>query len=360
MANTVRVYIEDTATALATYTSFRLYRHSSPTSTSGTLVDTVAVVAGTENYSVSDASGTPRSWYRISYYTASGPLESEQGPPFQTVGITMRDLRIDAAIRAGVGFKATATGGSTTTLVDSSLVDQGVDTDFMEGSWLYRPDAAAAGDKTRRVARSGFTVATGALTVRDYTNAPVASEEYQAYALMPPVDQPGIAYSWDRAIRQGLSRVRFLDQLDLGPGDDETMAFSLAPHLDDLGSRNITRVFIRTTDTNGVVYDQDASKSGYHWWLEGNGPETLKVRFNFAPTTTETVIVEALVASDALYLDTDATRAPYEACVRAIVAEAYRMMNALTGKYATELAHAETNFLASRDELEPSTRARLW
>jgi hypothetical protein len=154
--------------------------------------------------------------------------------------------------------------------------------------------------------------------------------------------------------------VRFLDQLDLGPGDDEAMAFSLAPHLDYLGSRNITRVLIRTTDTNGVVYDQDASLGGLHWWLEGNGPETLQVRLNFIPMTSETVIVEALTSSDMLYLDADATRAPYEPCIRAIVAEAYRMMNALSGKYANELAHAETNFLASRDEMEPSTRARLW
>lgn len=360
MANTVRCYIEDTATALVTYTSFRLYRHTSPTSTSGTLVATTTIVSGTENYSVADASGTARSWYRITYYHATGPVESDPGPPFQTVGVTMRDLRVDSAIRAGVGFKAAATGGTTASLVDSALVDQGVDTDFMEGAWLYRPDAATASDKCRRVSRSGFTVATGALTVRTYTAAPVASEEYQSYVLMPPIDQPGIAYSWDRAVRQGLARCLFLDQVDLGPGNATAMAFSLAPHLDAIAAPRISRVLLRTTDTNSVTHDQDMKRQGYDWWMEGNGPESLSVRLNVTPGTTETVIVEAYVRDDALYIDTDATRAPYELAVRAIVAEAFRMMDALEpGKYAGELAHAEQEFLSRRYEVDGPSRVRL-
>ncbi|MFN0145109.1 MAG: hypothetical protein ACKVT1_01250 [Dehalococcoidia bacterium] len=354
--NLVHVHIEDTTTALLTYTSFRLYRGTAPDGTFS-LVTTVAIVDGTENYTYSDTGGAGRSWYRVSYYTASGPLESSMGPPFQAVGVTLRDLRVDAAIKAGAGFRGTATGGTSTTLVDSNLLDQGVDSDFLEGIWIYRPDAALASDKVRRVSEAGFDPATGALSVgRAYTNAPVASEEYHCFALMPPIPQVGMAYSWDMAVRDALERIAFVDQIDLGPGDGESNRFSLAHHIGQVSARNIRRAYLRWFDTHGLSHDQDLNRNGLSWNTEENGPEALYLRLNIVPSTSDFVIVEALVTDAALYIDADTTRTPVDRALDGIVARAFEMMETIQpGRYSGEMAMALAR-AASREQRSAAPR----
>ena len=138
------------------------------------------------------------------------------------MAIALEDLRIEAARQAGSGFSSTCTAlGTTATLIDLKLVDQGVTVKFLEGAWIYRPDAAAAGDRVRRVKVDGFTVATGTLTIdRVWTNAPASAEVYHIFTLLPPIDQAGAAYSWDKAINDGLAHNYYRDEIVLGHGDE--------------------------------------------------------------------------------------------------------------------------------------------
>ncbi|MCR4339414.1 MAG: hypothetical protein NUW01_05950 [Gemmatimonadaceae bacterium] len=133
---------------------------------------------------------------------------------------TLAVLRLEAARLASMAFDGSCSAlGTTSTLIDAALRDVGVDTAFLQAAWMYRPDAAAAGDMTRAVQDAGFTVASGTLApVRAWTNAPASAEAYQIYSIIPPVDVPGIPVSWDRAITAGLARCYFTDEIVIGRG----------------------------------------------------------------------------------------------------------------------------------------------
>ncbi len=361
MSVTVKIAIEDPAEAMATYQSIKLYRDTDPGGAFSTLVDTEALVAGTYEYLIEDTGGGSASWYRFLLYHATGPVQSELSAPFQA-GVTLAWLRIEAAIRAGAGFKGTATGGSTAgVLTDAALVDQGVDTNFLAGAWFYRPDAANATDKLRRAAETPFNTSTGAVTMRrtSYTASP-SGEAYHVFNLMPPIDQPGVPFSWDRAVRAGLERVRYRDMLVLGEGDGETYRYPLDTHANQVSEQNIQRVIIRQTDSDGREWDADASKQGRYWELAENAPGSITLVLSHAPLEDEQVIVEALCKDAALYSDDDTTLVQPERAIRATVYEAYRMMNAAQpGRYAGEMAWAWENFRDYEAEHEPVPVLRL-
>ncbi len=84
-------------------------------------------------------------------------------------------------------LSAAVTGSTTTSLLDTaypvkSLLDQST---LYEGYWLYRPSAAAAGDRTRVV--YDYTPSTGALTPDlAWTNAPANAEAYELHGMFDP------------------------------------------------------------------------------------------------------------------------------------------------------------------------------
>lgn len=94
-------------------------------------------------------------------------------------GIRQRFLR-----ETYTGIVSTETGGSATTLVDSSYTDSGADSASGVGLWLYRP-AAAAADQVRR--STAYTVASGTFTHGgpNYAVSP-ASSTYEIHFFMDP------------------------------------------------------------------------------------------------------------------------------------------------------------------------------
>lgn len=143
--------------------------------------------------------------------------------------INLEDLRIETARQASCGFSGTCTAlGTTSTLIDLGLIDQGITAKFLEFAWIYRPDAAAAGDRVRRVKLDGFTITSGTLTIdsnRLWTNAPASGEVYQIFSILPPINQPGMAYSWDKAINDGLANIMHRDEIVLGRGSERGHTF---------------------------------------------------------------------------------------------------------------------------------------
>lgn len=119
-----------------------------------------------------------------------------------------------------MGFASVATGnGSTTTIVDAVLRDQGVTAKFLESLWIYfSQSGTAAADLVRRVQTDGFTIASGTLTWARTGETVASAEAYQVFALLPPIDQAGEPYSWDRAINDGLAECPMEDHIVLGRG----------------------------------------------------------------------------------------------------------------------------------------------
>ena len=134
--------------------------------------------------------------------------------------IDLAALRLEAAREAGLAFSGTCSAaGTTASLIDAVLRDSGVDTKYLESSWLYRSGAALAADKQRSVGTDGFTVASGTVAAtRAWTNAPADGEAYQVFALAPPAEQSGVPISWTRAVNAALKRLYYLDELVIGRG----------------------------------------------------------------------------------------------------------------------------------------------
>ena len=354
MAVTVRIPVEDIATVMLTYTSIKLYSSTSPTGTFS-LVTTITLAAATTLYSYSDSAGDANTVYQIEYYNATGPVTSSRSATFYASGTTLLRLRLEAARDAGAAFESTCSAvGTTTTLIDSNLQDMGIDTAFLEGAYIYRPNAATATDKVRRVKKDGYTVATFSLGVdRAWAIAPASGEVYHIFNFFPPIDRPGAAYSWDRAVREGLGLVWFVDQVNLGAGDGANPRVSLATW-PEINTRTIRRVFFRKTDaTTGVITDVDMGKMGRYWQIvENAGVNTLET--SSPARTDQVIIVEAVRRDYALYLDTDVTLAPFKAATRAIMFAAYRTLNYLQpGKYAGEFALAASNWQLEREIIGP-------
>lgn len=359
MSATGTIYVENPNTQMLTYTSIRVYRGttSNPnTAAFTTLVTTITLVANTEQYAFTDASGTVDSLWRFDYYHTVSTASSGLGPIIRPAAqTTLRLIRIEAAKRVKPGYQSTCSSvGTSTTLIDAALTDTGVGTGFLEAAWVYRPDAAAAGDKLRRVKKDGFTVSTGTLSFdRLYTNAPASGEVYHIYGMYPPVDAPGVSYSWTQAVRDGLEHAYFEDEVNLGPGTSTGQRqFSLAAHLGIIDRNHIRRVLLRTTDANSVTWDIDADKNGRWWKPVVNGPGSLAVELNPPPGTSQDVILECVRTDTTLYIDTDTTQAPLELAVRGTLWALYEQANIdQPGKYVAELRGARERFVRAGGSL---------
>ena len=358
MATTVDLYVPNTAVALATYASLQLFTDTTPGGAFTTQVGSdVPIVSGTNNYAVTHSSGGADTWYRWRYANTGAGAFSSLSEAFRASGTTLLRLRMEAAIMAGAGFAGTCSAdGTTTTLVDAVLGDTGVGDTYQEGAWIYRPNAALASDMCRRVALKGFnTTAPTSLTVtRAWTNAPASAEVYQIFNLQPPIDQAGTFYSWDRAVREGLREIWFVDRLNLGLGTvDRDTRFSLAG-FGDLGEPSIRRVFAESVSTLGVLTDVDYSTLGQYWDpIEQNG--ALAVNLYPAPFQTQSVLVEVVRRDAALYADADVTLADYECAWRSVVWKMFARVSGVMqpGKYAAEMQAAQADFMREYERIQP-------
>lgn len=350
MALTVRIYVEDITTALEDYTSIRLYRDTSATGSFSTLVTTITLVSGTEEYSYEDTSGSSTSWYRWSFYNTSTVTETAKGPAFRAGVMRLRDLRIETAMELGAGFKGVAdSGGTTTTLRDAALGDAFIDVNALEGAWIYRPDAAASGDMVRRVKQAGLGFdGSDDLTVsRAWTNAPSADEEYHVFLLAAPVDVAGVDMSWDRGIREGCAQTWFEDRVNVGRGTSTGKTrFDLAAHLGVFSPEQVMGVFTRYTDsTTGYYTDTDYSESQRLWTFDRNGLEEAAIDLWPPPPSDEDVWVRVQRTFEVPYGDDDEVSGPERLMVAACGYATIRKLNKVRqNRYAMEERNARMDF----------------
>lgn len=275
--------------------------------------------------------------------------------------VTLNEIMLEAAQRCGAGFNSTCSGaGTTTTLVDLTAIDQGTDANFAAGGWIYRPDAPTAADKVRRITNAGFDSETGTWTVtRAWSDAPNNAESYQVYAVVPPIDQTGMAESWKRLINRGLSAIWFEDEIVVGSGDGSlNRRFPLADNETGWSpnSQHIKKVLLRTTDSDGIITDFDQSKNGRFWNIaNASGDATLVL--GYAPLEGQNVVVVALRTYPTLSADTDESSCPLDLIALRTRYELYRYLDATPqsrGQYAGEAAIALSDWQAEYRQHRPS------
>lgn len=344
---TVKVYVEDPATEVLTYDQVRLYYDTTP---DGSFAGEVSgspqtLDADTTDYDLVDNAWVSGRWYRWKLFNSGNSATTPLSEAFQATAGSLLDIMAAANRRACGGWSGTlSSAGSSTTIVDVVLLDQGVDAGFARATWFYRPNAVLAANRLRRSSDAAFNTNTGAITMtRAYTDTPAQGEPYYAFAMLPPTDQPGESYSMERCVRDGLAVLRVVDRLNLGEGTSAWATdFSLLTHVGWLTEDMIRNVFLRTTDGNGNYAYQDASKNLRYWEVLENGPEDRQLSIHPAPTTSETVIVEAIRPYITPYGLTDMTDCPFDLAVAATVwALFYHLQfRGRPGRYATELAGA--------------------
>lgn len=364
MTVTVSVYVEDIATQQLTYDTIRLYSDTSPGGSFATLATTGLLVTAQTSYGIVDTSGTANNCYRYTLYNSITTAETQKSTVIFPNATTMLRLRVEAAREGGLGFASTCSAaGSTTLLTDATLGDSGYDAHFLEGSWIYRPNAAAATDMLRRVQLGGFTTAApSSLTPsRAWTNAPASGEVYHIFNLAPPIDWPGEAYSWDRALRGALGNVWFTDHVILGMGTTLGQTrFSLGPYAAYTNAESLRRVLLRSTDSNGNVTDVECDKNGRYWDTVSQGPGDLSIEIlPVAPLTTETIIVEFNRTYEQLYVDTNVTTGPFALATKAVLRQLYKTMNNLHNQsYQGDYDHWNEEFRTEYQKSRPTATLR--
>lgn len=350
MAVNVNVYVEDPVTQLLTYTEFILYRDTSPSGSFSTQVGTAQLVGGDAPvyvYNVTDASGDATYLYRYKLYNPSSGAASPLSEIAYPQGTTLANLRAGAARAASAGWTGTCSAnGSTTTIVDLVLTDSGVSTQFGQGLWIYRPNAALASDMQRRVAQGGFNATTGTFTVtRAWTNAPASGETYQAFAYYPPVGGAGTPMSWNLIVQNALREAPFVQQVNIGQGDPPLRRFSLNALAGFVREPDIQRVIRRYIDAQGITFDFDCDRNARRWYCVETAPGELAIDIWPPPLANETVIVEVRRTDHNLFQDDDLTMCPYQYAIRAIAWQLYTQLNIQEpGKYASEEQQSQRIF----------------
>lgn len=336
--------VENIDEVLETYDELEIYRDTSATGTFSTLVTTLTLDSDTTLYTYDDANGDSGSWYRHRFHNDTGPVNSEYSPPWRPHGLTLEELCIQVAEDAGTGFRSTCTSdGGADALIDAALSDSGVDSSFLEGAWVYRPNADSV-DRLRRV--KSFTTASGTLVpTRDWSVAPAEDEVYHVYLLLPPVDAPGAPGSYRRAVRLGLSRVWFEDEFLVGEGtEDGKTRFDVSAFLPHILEAH--QVIFRRYDSNtGYPHDRNVGKNGGFWRLIKNGRFDVQLELITPPSTDDEIWAKAYRQQDPVYRDDDVTDCPNDMAVAAGKYGLFLWMTQIRpGSYTGELALAESEF----------------
>jgi len=348
LARTVPVYIADVDEALETYTQVRLYTDVSPDGAFSTLADTETLESGVHTYYLVAASAEPDTWFAWRLYNTTGPVSGDLSSPFQMQGVTLSQLRPMAAEHAAQGFTSASTAnGSTTTLIDDVLRDQGLDPTFLNASWIDRYPVVTS-DRIRRLAVSGFDPDTGALSpLRAWSVAPLEDEPYSVYGLMPPIRQAGVTYSWDDAVRDGLRYCWYNDEVIVVNQDTANADRTNQIPLDQvpwLREDRIRAVWQQKVDDEGRLTRRNLTKLGGFWDVRELGFGNRVLLLPWTPSEGWQVVISCIRQPDPPYKDEDIIPIDTEVAMYATVFAMFAYLNGATqtkGQYAIEEQRAK-------------------
>lgn len=359
MSAIARIYVEDPATQAGTYTHIRLWRDSTPGGAFATLAGSTALVSTTYSYTITDSAATSTTYWRYTLYNSTTLVESSLSEVWQPDGLTFKKLIFEVARLCGAGFSGTASAaGSATTLVDVRAVDDGVDSLFQEGGWLWRPDTGDTQSRVRRITQEGFSPSSGTYSINANNpwGVPGSGEEYGVFNFFPPVRYGTQPYSWADAVNEGLRACWYIDRVFLTTGTTTGQRrFSLATHLRQVSRDDIRAVYLRTVDANSIVTEVSQNRSGHWWNIIEDGPQALTLDMWPAPGESETIVVEYNRRYSPLYNETDVTLCPQELAAKAGAWKAMARLNRLqAGKYEVEEKLARQEWVTEYMDRKPT------
>lgn len=360
----IDVQVENIDEVLATYNRLRLYRCTDPAGdfTVDGVIDTETLVTGTIDYTLQDTAGSAAYVYRYDFYNATTLVASSLSDAFFPTGRTVADI-IMAAARRAHGFTGACTAAGTVSLLyDAYLAENGLDEDYLDGCWIFRPDAALSSDWVRRTVRNPFDVSASSLeVVVPWTNLPASGERYAVFPLLSPL--PGrSSYSWLEALADALAEIKTPERIDLGLGTSTGKdRFFLTAHAGYVEENLIGKVWLRTVNPDdATLYDEmDASKLQRFWEYHEDGRGNAHIYLNPPPATDEHVIVDVKTKYDRVYAADDITLAPFDLAVWATLVKVYEHMNALTnGGFAGQLQRANESMYTEYGNTRALTAVR--
>ena len=159
----------------------------------------------------------------------------------------------------------TATGGTTTTLIDTAgLPPAGAASTTAKGNWVYRPAQAAANQKRLVASYSGANRTITIETGTDWTVAPAASDPYLILK-----DDPDV---WDsamyEALRTLLTTVKY-DEITFTSANDDLSRYTLSA-----APFTLARI-VRDTQVMDIEVRDSGDASGEERWVPwANGSRT--------------------------------------------------------------------------------------
>ena len=202
LGNPITIPVADLPTVMESYNRIRLYKASSQAGVYS-LLDTIVLVAGTNNYPYQDTAGLSTDWYRYSFFQTSDSSESAQSDPQPAGGTAIYDRQ---ALRRMVAHKMSLYGyprtnythpgpagittavGTTTSVIAAGHINNRVPSNFYSGWFLLANNNAAAGQE-REVDDGGFTNSTGAFAMATPFSAALGSgTNFDLYGEIPSSD----------------------------------------------------------------------------------------------------------------------------------------------------------------------------
>ncbi len=230
MSVNLQFNVEDVDVQIVTYESIRVYRSTSQYGSYSQVTD-ITLVASTYQYTYTDSGGDLNSWYKYSYFHATGPVESDLSAQFRPDGTTLQRVRQRAMEEYGAGiiFVASAGGGATVTSTDFRLLASSLlSTNRGKGTWLYRPGEDNPAN-TRMI--TTYAPTTGIFTVgANWTNAPSSGEVMEWHWLVDPI-------IWNNAVERACERYWFTERIPIkGVADQDE--YALATYMPWLHNRD--------------------------------------------------------------------------------------------------------------------------
>lgn len=217
---------------------------------------------------------------------------------------TAFDIMVEIARRAGPLVEGTATGGSATTVVDTTLlgVVEGKDDDQYNGGTAFIiTDAAGLGaapeNETARI--TDYTASTSTVTVQsaDFSVAPAEGDTYGVCAI-----PRGHLFSAINAALQDLGPIPFEDDTSL-----DTAASTLAYTLPAAAKYDLRQVWLALNTSSPIVWEE------WRDWYQIKNKSTADLVFLAQPPTTRDIRLvyvgpHASVTADATAINSSVPR----------------------------------------------------
>ncbi len=227
---------------------------------------------------------------------------------------TRKAIRQEAAARFdGRYFTLAATGGTTSTVIDTTRQDSGGSTSEFVGGWLLPTSGNGAG-LTKAIASWAPTTGTWTQAGTVWPGVIAAADEVELHMLLDPRD-------WNVCIDRGLRRCTKLrlDQLTLV---SQQLQYALTSQTTLESPKHVTRVLLRRGATaNQYTWEELAPP---RWWVQDDDDAlTLNLRSAIEPQSNLAMFIEYIGAYDALATDATTTTCPLDWAVAAAMMVAF-------------------------------------